>query len=284
MRAFTTVVPLVAALSLSACAHRAADPAPGPPPSSTGTAYLPRSHSHNNYDQSLPLFDALARGFASIEVDIVLLDGALYVAHGLEDVLPGSTPTLQTLYLDPLRDVVHRNDGHVYGPSGPPLQLLVDVKTDADPTYAVLRSVLADYSDMLTSWSDGVVSPGAVSIVLSGNRALDRIEREPVRFVAIDGRILDDRSNVAPDAMPLVSADWEDLGPPVERARLAAARSVVEQMHAEGRKVRFWATPENEELWTALVEMGVDYIGTDDPGRLERLLRTADSRAAAAID
>jgi hypothetical protein len=283
--ALAVAVPLVAAATLAGCAAGTADssrPEVSPPP--TAATFLPRSHSHNNYEQGLPLLDALSRGFASIEADVVLLDGELYVAHGADDVQPDRTPTLASLYLDPLREVVRSNGGAVYGPSDPPLQLLVDVKTEAYETYAALDEVLGRYSDILTTWTDGVALPGAVDVVLSGNRALDLIERAPVRHVAIDGRILDDRAGVAPEAMPLVSEDWERLGPPTEEARLAAARRVVEQMHSEGRKVRFWATPESEEVWRSLIAMGVDYIGTDDPERLEGMLRDSEGSGAAAID
>lgn len=283
MRSLSAAVALLAAASLAGCASGNAD-ALGAPSDSSAAAYLPHSHSHNNYDQQRPLVDALSRGFASIEVDVVLLDGELYVAHGAEDVSPGTTPTLTSLYLDPLRKVVRENGGMVYGRSDPPLQLLVDVKTEANETYAALQDVLSRYGDILTEWTNGIPSPGAVSVVLSGNRAVELIERAPVRYVAIDGRVLDDRRGVAPEAMPLVSEDWERLGPPNEEARLAAARSVVERMHAEGRKVRFWATPESEELWQSLIAMGVDYIGTDEPERLEGMLRASERSAATVID
>lgn len=244
--------------------------------------YLPRSHSHNNYAQRRPLADALERGFASIEVDVVLRDGELYVAHGAEEV--DESLTLRNLYLDPLRAVVRANGGTVYGVSRPPLQLLVDVKTEAEETHTALHSVLRDYADILTKWAGGTPAPGAITVVLSGNRAVEHITGESTRYVAIDGRILDERSGVSPEAMPLVSADWEKLGPPVPEHRLASARRVVEQMHAEGREVRFWATPEDEDLWRSLLAMGVDYIGTDDPSRLERLLRDLESTPDLAID
>ena len=282
-RSRSALASLVAGAALAGCAGGNIVARPDSPGSPQETVYLPRSHSHNNYDQRRPLVDALSRGFASIEVDVVLQDGELYVAHGAEDVTPGATPTLTSLYLDPLREVVRANGGSVYGPADPPLQLLIDVKTEADETYAVLRRVLIRYADILTSWTDGRASLGAVSVVLSGNRAMELVERAPVRYVGIDGRILDDREGVTPDVMPLVSEDWERLGPPVEEERLAAARSVVERMHSEGRKVRFWATPESEDLWRSLIAMDVDYIGTDDPERLEGMLREAE-RVAAAVD
>ena len=244
----------------------------------TGVVYVPRSHSHDNYRQARPLYGALERGFASVEVDVLLQDGTLYIAHGVEEVRPSKT--LTSLYLDPLREIVQRNGGSLYGPTGPSLQLLIDVKSEAVETYAALAYTLHQYSDVLTTWSEAGVRPGPVTVVLSGNRAIDDILADEVRYTAIDGRIEDDRSSMPVDVMPLVSADWEALGPGDDEQRLAAASSLAQKIHREGRLLRFWATPEREELWRSLIASGVDYIGTDDVPRLHRTLRAMDGTAS----
>jgi len=270
---------LVTVTALAACAGGVAlDPGPY----SVGSSYLPRAHSHNNYEQRRPLADALEMGFASIEVDIVLADGELYVAHGPDKVHPSLT--LTRLYLDPLRQVAEENGGWIYQPPLPPLQLLVDVKTEATSTYRALRETLRDYPGLFTTWGPEGARPGPVTVVLSGNRAMDIISAEAERQVAIDGRIFEDRSAFGPETMPLVSADWETLGPDSREERLAVARTLVEQLHGEGRQVRFWATPENEDLWAALVATGVDYIGSDDIGRLDRMLRRLEAPSGAGGD
>jgi hypothetical protein len=61
-------------------------------------AGLERAHAHNDYEHERPLFDALDRGFKSVEADVWLVDGELLVAHDREDVKPGRT--LESLYLD----------------------------------------------------------------------------------------------------------------------------------------------------------------------------------------
>lgn len=231
--------------------------------------YLARAHSHNDYERSAPLIDALARGFASVEVDVVLRDGELLVAHEEEDA--ASARTLRRLYLDPLEETAREGGGWIFAP-GQPLQLLIDVKTDADATYGALAELLGEYDDLFTRWTPRGREPGPVTAVLSGNRAVARIVADTLRYVAIDGRI-DETRTLPADVIPLVSVDWEDLGASHEE-RLARARHLVRSVHAEGRKIRFWATPDDEELWAALLSLGVDYIGTDDPARLERLLRS----------
>ena len=158
--------------------------------------HLPRSHSHNDYAQAEPLVDALGRGFASVEVDVFLVDGALLVAHEEDEVSPSAT--LRGLYLDPLRGIVSRNGGSPYSSSDQPLQLLVDVKSEADPTYRALHETLQDYADILTSWTETGTRPGPVVVVLSGNRATRLVASETVRYVALDGRVGDDRSTTTP--------------------------------------------------------------------------------------
>jgi hypothetical protein len=77
--------------------------------------------------------------------------------------------------------------------------------------------------------------------------------------------------------MPLISDNWQlhftwrGTGPmpSTEHDKL---RSIVERAHQRGRRVRFWATPENEALWRELAATGVDLINTDDLPRLARLL------------
>ena len=283
MRKVAATVSLLVTAALTACASPNTDVEPAFSRSLPGpAAYLPRSHSHNDYDQKRPLVDALERGFASIEVDVMLMDGELRVGHGEEDVEP--TGTLAGLYLDPLRDIARRNICWVYAPSDPPLQLLIDVKSEADATYRALLETLDRYADILTTWTGESPRRGPVTVVLSGNRAIGIIAGEGLRYAAIDGRIGEDRSTLSPEAMPIVSVDWEKLKPSGRTERLATAQSLVAQLHSEGRKVRFWGTPEREDLWRSLVAMDVDYIGTDDVGRLDRLLRAVGNANPRPID
>jgi hypothetical protein len=266
-------------LALAACASADTDGAAAI--NLAATEYLPRSHSHNNYLSPRPLVEALERGFASVEVDVFLVDGELLVAHDLEEVQ--ASATLTRMYLDPLRALVRHNGGSVYGHDDPPLQLLVDVKSDADATYHALDQALARYADILTTWTDGRSSAGAVTVVLSGNRAIGLVEDATVRYLAVDGRVDEELASLPVELIPLVSLDWERLRSANLPGKLAEAEGIVEGLHAEGRKVRFWGTPETENIWSSLADLGVDYIGADDVPRLDQLLRRVE-RGALAID
>src|SRR5882724_5213602 len=109
-------------------------------------------HAHNDYEHARPLLDALDHGFCSVEADIHLVGERLLVAHDIKAVREDRT--LQSLYLEPLRQRAKANDGRVYR-GGPVVVLLIDVKTPFAATYPVLKEVLRAYADVLTTREDG---------------------------------------------------------------------------------------------------------------------------------
>lgn len=235
---------------------------------------LRQIHAHNDYEHARPLTDALDHGFCSVEADIYLRDGRLLVGHAPRDLRPERT--LEALYLDPLRVRIRANGGRVY-PGGPPIFLLIDVKTEATATYAVLDKVLAAYADILSVTRRGKFEPKAVTVVVSGNRAQEMIAAQDVRYVGIDGRASDLDSMRPADLMPWISDRWDKLFrwrgegpmPADQRTRL---RDFVHKAHEHNRLVRFWATPERTEVWEELLAAGVDLINTDELAKLQRFL------------
>ncbi|CAM2792749.1 phosphatidylinositol-specific phospholipase C/glycerophosphodiester phosphodiesterase family protein [Saccharomonospora xinjiangensis] len=272
-RAFGLVVATAAASPLLSPSVSAA--APGTP-QGVRVRPLPRAHAHNDYEHTRPLLDALDTGFTSVEADIHLVDGELLVGHDPWDLTPERT--LEGLYLEPLRRRVLANHGSVYV-RRTDFQLLIDIKTEAESTYAALERRLDDprYAFLFTRYARGRVWRGPVTAVLSGNRPRAVLEAQPRRRAFYDGRIVDGTDlGIGADARltPLVSDNWTKLFtwrgagemPEAERERL---HSIVQRAHAAGQRVRFWATPdaagpERTALWRELVAAGVDHLNTDD--------------------
>lgn len=235
---------------------------------------LINAHAHNDYEHDRPLLDALDHGFCSVEADIYLVDGALLVAHDRKDVKPERT--LQSLYLDPLRDRVKANNGRVY-PNGPVFHLLIDFKSEGAPTYEALRKVLADYEPMLTVFANGKVEEKAVTIILSGDSPREILKAEPRRLAAIDGRLSDLEGPIDPSLTPLISDSWagtfkwnrDGEMPKDIRKKVKAA---TEKAHKGGAIVRFWAIPAREVFWETLLDAGVDLVNADDLPRLQKFL------------
>ncbi|MEU9692131.1 phosphatidylinositol-specific phospholipase C/glycerophosphodiester phosphodiesterase family protein [Amycolatopsis japonica] len=252
-----------------------------------GVKPLPQAHSHNDYEHTRPLQDALDQGFTSVEADIYLVDGQLLVAHDLADTRPDRT--LESLYLEPLRKRVLANHGVGVYRQRAEFQLLIDVKGDANSTYAALEKRLYDprYSFLFSLYAFGHVKKRAVTAVISGGRPKDVMLGQKFRLAFYDGRVKDQNDlgiGSDPRVTPLVSDSWTGLFtwtgagpfPAEERAKL---HDLVKRAHAAGQRVRFWATPDaagpgRDALWKELVAAGVDHLNTDDLPGLANFLRS----------
>jgi glycerophosphoryl diester phosphodiesterase len=241
-----------------------------------------RAHAHNDYLHTRPLLDALAFGFCSIEADIWLVDGELLVAHERSAV--DARRTLDSLYLKPLWERFQANGGRIYPLGGLPhrpeeaaVTLLIDIKNKGAETFRVLDRKLADYAPMLTTFTDETTIPGAVTVIISGDRANDMILSSNPRRAGIDGRLSDLDGPLNRNQVPLISDNWalhfgwagqKDMSAD-ETAKLDA---IVARAHERGMRVRFWNIPQNEAAWSRLYDAGVDLLITDDLGRLYAFL------------
>jgi hypothetical protein len=248
-------------------------------PSPQGVVPLLHAHAHNDYLHNRPLLEALDHGFASVEADVFLVGDKLCVAH--ESSKTTADKTLQSLYLDPLQQRVKENGGHVYR-NGSRFILLIDLKTKTEPTYQRLHEILAGYQDMLTTFDSQGRKDKAVTVIISGNRPLELMRSQPVRYAGYDGRLTDLDSDLPGDVIPMISDQWitlfkwkgEGAMPAADRQKL---NDVVRKAHAKGRFVRFWATPDapspaREAVWQELLSAGVDLINTDDLKGLQEFL------------
>jgi hypothetical protein len=255
---------LIALIALFATTAHAADVQP-----------LAQSHAHNDYLHPRPLLDALDHGFTSVEADIFLVDGQLLVAHTQREIKPDRT--LERLYLDPLRARAKAHGGFIYDDKKP-FHLLIDLKSSGEETYAALSQVLADYADIITAVRDGQVEQKAVDVSISGSRPIETISAQKLRYAGIDGRMGDLDSQVPAHLMPLISDSWfshfkwRGRGP-MSDAEKSKLHDAVAKAHSAGRKIRFWATPDNESAWSELHAAGVDLINTDNLAGLEAFLR-----------
>ena len=253
-----TLVALITALN-------AAPPAP-----------LTRAHSHNDYLHPRPLLDALDQGFCSVEADIHLVDGQLLVAHDRQSLRPERT--LRGLYLDPLRERVKKNGGRVHR-GGPEFSLLIDIKTEWQTTYPVLRELLYQYADILTSYHADVKDTNAVAIIVSGNRSLQMFTDEETRYAAYDGQLADLEAQQPATVIPWISSSWGSTFkwrgsgemPAAEREKL---KQIVSRAHRDGRRVRFWGAPDEPAFWEQMLAHEVDLINTDNLPGLQKFLQS----------
>ena len=139
--------------------------------------HLVRAHSHNDYEQHHPLYDALDQNFYSVEADIWLRGGNILISH-LGWTFKGS---LDGLYLDPLQKIIDRQ-GSVHGDGTSPFYIWLDIKDGSAALRAKLHKMLNRYS-MFTTFGGTNPSQGPVTAILTGNveSKIKFVEEYPVR-------------------------------------------------------------------------------------------------------
>jgi hypothetical protein len=237
---------------------------------------LVNGFAHNDYRHQHPLYDALDNGFTNIEADIFLEDTSLVVAHVFPFFRHGKT--LEKLYFKPLYERVSQNNGKVYCGYDSPVILMIDVKTGANNTYKALEKLLQKYRSMLTSYEDGKIVYGAVTVVLSGHKPYKLLENEETRLAFIDEDLRKvSRDTLTTNVFSMASCKYSKLikwngKTPISDIEKRKLCNFVVMAHRAGSKVRLWASPEKKVVWDELLKCGVDLINTDQLVTLRKYL------------
>ena len=221
-------------------------------------------HSHNDYTRTVPFYQAYAQRVSSIEADVFLRDGVLVVGHDVEDLVPEMT--FEKLYVEPLVTLFACNGGRAWKDSDQRLQLMVELKSETEPT---LRAVVA----LLQRWPavfDPAVNSEAVRVTVTGRvpEPAD-FDRYPA-FVRFDGAWDADYTPAQLERIALVSANFRDFSQwngkgSIIPAELARVNQVIDRAHAWEKPVRFWGAPEGTTVYYTFYDLGIDYINTDRP-------------------
>lgn len=213
-------------------------------------------HSHNDYDQSIPLWAALSAGCVTVEADVWWIANSLLLGH----LLPTPGRTFKGQYVDPIKALLDYNNGGVPGGSvgvypaapGQTFVLFVDFKTsDAQTLDQVVAAVQplrdAGYLSYYDDAANEFVSR-QVTVVASGSADFGRIRNRngvPKADVFYDAKV--DRWDGAFTTANsyYASADFKDaIGNPsnvdqfdgAQRDKVIAQAS---QAHVAGLKVRY---------------------------------------------
>ncbi|KAI0375383.1 hypothetical protein BV20DRAFT_960514 [Pilatotrama ljubarskyi] len=249
-------------------------------------------HSHNDYWRDVPLLTALSFGVASVEADVSLINGTLFVGHENAALTPDRT--LDSLYIQPLLQVLKKQNpknAFTAGSTTPngvfdtasdvSLQLLVDVKTDGVEALPFILKAFQPLREagFLTTFANGTLTSSAVTVIGTGNSPLEQIKALNPRDYFFDApltQLTDPSLNTTwdPTLSPLASTDyavavgWSGIGNITDEQKANITRFVGDA-HALGIKARFWDTPAwpvyaRENIWRALLEGGADWLNADD--------------------
>ena len=220
-------------------------------------------HSHNDYENQVPFYQAYSQGINSIEVDLHYVDGKLMVGHDPEDI--SALRTFETLYVEPIVEQFSLNDGRAWRDSERELQLMIELKTATEPTLSTVVEVLNKHPEIF----DVTKNKDAVRIVITGNiPAPQEFEKYP-QYVMFDGTVGTEYTKEQLERVALISENfrqythWNGKGMMIA-SELAAVKSTIATAHEMGKPIRFWAAPDGVTTWYTFYNLGVDYLSPNN--------------------
>ena len=222
-------------------------------------------HSHNDYDRTVPFYEAYSQHCTSIEADVFLQDGEILVAHNRKDV--SADRSLRVMYIEPIVNIFRTNGGRMWKGSDDRLQLMIDLKTGES-----LPGVVA----LVEEYPDVFASPEGVKVVISGSRPEPEDFGKWPKCIWFDGDFTNGKLEYTPEQLErvaMISTDfrhfarqWNGKGRMID-SELEAVTKAVEAAHAVGKPIRFWDTPEGTTAYFTFIRFGVDIVNTDHPAK-----------------
>jgi len=227
----------------------------------------PHSHSHNDYLKTIPLWGALNNGCTSIEVDVFAHKNELKVAHIAFALNIRSN--LSEMYLKPLANYLDKKN-KIFSNDTIPLILMIDFKSDADSSLFLLQKAIEPYSKYFTYYKNDSVYKKALQLVISGKGfSYEQVkDLDSIPFF-LDGSINSCNEEFPSKLVPRASGKygnyfkWKGKGQ-IPKKELDQLRGYVQKAKSCGTKLRFYAMPENFNIWTTFLNEGVEWINVDN--------------------
>jgi len=223
---------------------------------STVSAQAILIHSHNDYAQSDPFFNAYRNKGYSIEADVYAGD-SLPVAHDKKDVARGKT--LVTMYLQPIIELFKKYGGHISDDTNYAPILMVDIKENSNAVITELVKLLSPYRDVF----DRSVNPKAVQIVLSGERGPITQWTQWPPYISFDGRPYEVYDSKGLQRVFFISDSYMNYHSKEKDSTDNKLQRLAKKVHDHGKLLRLWATPDDPSSWEWLHKLGIDIINTD---------------------
>lgn len=245
-------------------------------------------HSHNDYWRDLPVYTALSVGCISIEADVWLVNGTLYIGHELSALQPART--FDSLYIQPILNILYRQNpttrfingsttknGVFDTSSSQILYLFVDLKTDGETTWPYVLSALEPLrsAGYLTTTNGTGITSGPVTIIGTGNTPLEHILNNTHRDYFYDAPLatLSQYTNITSLVSPIASTDYEaNIGSPngttFNATQIDSMVSQINEAKRRGIAARYWNTPgwpisTRNAVWAKVLELGAGLLNAD---------------------
>ena len=227
------------------------------------TAQNIKIHAHNDYLQTVPFYLAYAQQVASIEADVYAVEDpdTLLVAHQPLGLF--TAPSLDEAYIKPLISLFKQHGGRAWRNSEKTLTLLIELKTPPTPTLDKVIALLNRHPNVF----DPAVNPYAVRVVITGHTPPPETFGNYPPIVSFDGTLAD-YTPAQLERVTMISlnfsaySQWNGKGSMTGREHDRVVEAIA-RVHALGKPIRFWGTPDGITAWNTFYTLGVDYINTD---------------------
>ncbi|MCQ6961423.1 hypothetical protein [Mucilaginibacter aquariorum] len=222
-------------------------------------------HSHNDYSRPNAFYHAFDAGVGAIEADVFLRNGKLVVAHDTTDAK--RLITLEKLYLEPIQKVMRDRPR--------PVNLVIDLKEN----YAPILTELLKELEPLKAFIKTDRSNSPLSIIITGNRPPPSEYKNYPSYITFDDDLQLPHNPEQWKRVSQVSLNfanyskWTGNGSLPEQDE-KVLKSVINAVHQSGKKLRFWAAPDNPAGWRKLMEFSADILSTDRIDKLVIEIRT----------
>jgi hypothetical protein len=199
--------------------------------------------------------------------------------------------TLQSLYIDPILDTLHRQNpttpfvngadtknGVFDTDSGQTLYFFIDLKTDGEETWPEVLKALEPLrkKGYLTTYDGKTLTSAPVTVMGTGNTPASAVEKANPRDAFYDAPVneLSSKPKIDGNISPIASAGFQDLFGEVVKEELdedviKKVKKQIKVAHERNILVRYWDTPgwpvgTRNAVWRQLLDLGTDLINVDD--------------------
>ena len=216
-----------------------------------------RIHSHNDYEQEIPLFNAIQQKAWCIEADIFPMHDTLWVAHDKSQINP--MRTLDKMYLDPIDSMFRTHHGTISEDSSYHPVLMIDIKELPAEAIRLLSKKLMERKSAFGTKKN----PGAMKVMISGERgAIEDWTKYPA-YIFIDGRPYETYNTKTLKKVMMISDNYYHYVRLDRPGELDSLETAIRKIHNLRKPVRFWAAPDSPMQWSLLIHLGVDIISTN---------------------
>ncbi|KAI9374469.1 hypothetical protein BJX61DRAFT_294016 [Aspergillus egyptiacus] len=249
-------------------------------------------HSHNDYWRDVPFYTALSHGCISVEADVWLYNGTLFVGHDQSSLT--DERTFESLYVNPILEVVERQNpeskflteetknGVFDASTGQTLYLFVDSKTSGPETFEAVIAALEPLREkgyLTTLKGNETLIEGPVTVIGTGNTPYDMVGPVADREYFYDGPLATlDEGGITALISPIASTSFtsaigelsmKDADSVLSNKQLSTLRSQISVAKEKGILARYWGAPAypiraRNLLWATLLSEGVGLLNADD--------------------